>query len=150
MCVLKHLAKQQTGGNSFVDTLFHGLQEQSRLKIRDWLRRFIEVVKIGDLEKKSEAIRVGPNFRQKRSQTRRAGKGWTNGHSEEVKKVCCALSPVPTWETAEWTTACGRRLARCLPSHLQSGMGEFLQRVRGNEQGSQSSPPKWGTSGPRL
>ena len=40
-----------------------GLQEQSRLKILDELRRILEVdtheaVKIGDLEKNSEAIKV--------------------------------------------------------------------------------------------
>ena len=44
-------------------TIFDGLQEQSRLKISNELWRFIEVdnheaVKIGDLEKNSEAIKV--------------------------------------------------------------------------------------------
>ena len=60
-------ANQPTGGDSVADTIF-GLQEQSRLKIVDELRRFAEVdnheaVKIGDPEKNSEAIKVvGPNF----------------------------------------------------------------------------------------
>ena len=44
-----------------MDTIFEGLQEQSRLKLTSELRRFIEVdheaVKIGDPEN-SEAIRV--------------------------------------------------------------------------------------------
>ena len=71
MCDLKLLANQPTGGDSVADTIF-GLQEQSRLKIVDELRRFTEVdnhgaVKIGDLEKNSEAIKVvGPNFDRER------------------------------------------------------------------------------------
>ena len=39
MCDLKLLANQPTGGDSVVDAIF-GLQEQSRLKIVDELRRF--------------------------------------------------------------------------------------------------------------
>ena len=35
----KLLANQQTGGDSFVDTIFEGLQEQSRLKIVNELER---------------------------------------------------------------------------------------------------------------
>ena len=53
------VANQQTGGDSLVDTLFEGLQEQSRLKIMRELRRFSEVANhSGDLEKYSEAINV--------------------------------------------------------------------------------------------
>ena len=63
VCALKFLANQQTGGDSLVDTIFEGLQEQSRMNITNERRRFIEVdnhetVKIGYLEKNSEAIRV--------------------------------------------------------------------------------------------
>ena len=71
MCDLKLLANQPTGGDSVVDTIF-GLQEQSRLKIVDELRRFTEVdnheaVKIGDPEKNSDVIKVvGPNFDRER------------------------------------------------------------------------------------
>ena len=58
----KLLANQQTGEDSVVDTIFEGLQEQSRLKIMHELDNR-EPVKIGDLEKKSEAINmVGPDF----------------------------------------------------------------------------------------
>ena len=45
----------ETGWDKLVDTIFEGLQEQSRLKITNEVRRFIEV---GDLEKNSEAIKV--------------------------------------------------------------------------------------------
>ena len=59
----KLLANLQTGADSFVDTIFEGLQEQSKLKITNELRRFIEVdnqeaVKIGDLKKNWQAIMV--------------------------------------------------------------------------------------------
>ena len=55
-----------------MDTLLGGLQEHRRLKIMDEVRRFIDVdnheaVKIADLEKHSEAIKVGG-----------PGRGWTN------------------------------------------------------------------------
>ena len=61
---LKMLAKQQTGGDSpRGQDLRRFCQEQSRMKLTNELRRFIEVdkneaVKIGDLEKNSEAIKV--------------------------------------------------------------------------------------------
>ena len=56
-----------------MDTLSEGLQEQSRLKITNKLRRFIEVdsneaVKIGDLGKRSSSTR-------RFSRTRPSGKG---------------------------------------------------------------------------
>ena len=62
VCALKVLANQQTGADSLVDTIFEGLQEQNKLKIAHE-RRFVEVdsneaVKIGDLEKNSDAINV--------------------------------------------------------------------------------------------
>ena len=46
-----------------MDTLFEGLQEQSRLKIMDELRRFVKVdsraaLKIGGMEKNPEATKV--------------------------------------------------------------------------------------------
>ena len=49
VCALKLLANQQTGGDSLVDTLFEGLQEQSGLKIMDELMEVDsqEAVKIG-------------------------------------------------------------------------------------------------------
>ena len=43
VCALKLLANQQTGGDSFVDTIFEGLQEQSRLEITTERRRFHRV-----------------------------------------------------------------------------------------------------------
>ena len=57
------VGNQQTGGDSHVDTIFAGLQKQSRLTVRNELGRFIGVdtnegMKIGDLEKNSEAINV--------------------------------------------------------------------------------------------
>ena len=62
MYAFKLLANLPTGGDNLVDSIFIGLQEQSRLKITDEPRRFTEVdnheaVKIGDL-KNSEAIEV--------------------------------------------------------------------------------------------
>ena len=61
VCALKLLANHQ--GESCVDTVFEVLQK-SRVKIVDGLRRVIAVdnhvaVKIGDLEKNSEAITSG-------------------------------------------------------------------------------------------
>ena len=50
-CALKWLANFQMGGSNLVDTIFEGLQEQSRLKITNG-------VKTGDREKNSEAIIV--------------------------------------------------------------------------------------------
>ena len=46
-----------------MDTTFEGLQEESRLKITNELKRFIEVdnqeaVKIGDLERHKEVLKV--------------------------------------------------------------------------------------------
>ena len=63
--------REQTGADNLVDTIFEGLQEQSRLNITNELRRFIEVdnqeaVKIGDLENNSEAINVvRPQFNKR-------------------------------------------------------------------------------------
>ena len=68
VCALKLLANQQTGGDSLVDTLSGGLQEKSRLKMMEELRRFFKVddheaVKIGDLEKYQVVLHVvGSNF----------------------------------------------------------------------------------------
>ena len=57
------VAKQQTGGDSLVDTLFEDLHELNRMKITNELRWCIEVdnhdaEKIGDLQKNWEAIKV--------------------------------------------------------------------------------------------
>ena len=66
------------------DTIFEGLQEQSRLKNMEELRRFMEVdiheaVKIGDLEKNSEAIKVyRPTFNQQVFPARPSEKEWAN------------------------------------------------------------------------
>ena len=83
VCALKLLVNQQTGGDSLIDTLVEGFQDQSRMKIMDELRRFIgvenhTVAKIGDLEKNSVAIKgAGPSFDKERcSQTQRSGKEW--------------------------------------------------------------------------
>ena len=81
-CVLSNCWPSFNLVENLVDTIFEVLQEQSRLKITNELRRYIEVgnhepVKIGDLalwtrfsnreardqEKNSEAIKVfGPNL----------------------------------------------------------------------------------------
>ena len=62
VCALKLLADVQIGVG-LVDSIFEGLQERSRYKVTDELRRFIlvdnhEVVRIGELEQGSEAMRV--------------------------------------------------------------------------------------------
>ena len=62
LCAFKLLANLPTSGDNLVDTIFDGMQEQSRLKRTDEPRGFTEVdnheaVKIGDL-KNSEAIEV--------------------------------------------------------------------------------------------
>ena len=61
--VLKFLANQQLGGDSPVEVLVESLQERSRLKMTQELRRFImvdchEAVKIGDLVKNLESRSV--------------------------------------------------------------------------------------------
>ena len=96
--------------------LVEGLQEQNRLKIMDEVKRSIEVdnheaVKIGDVEKKLEAIRVvGPDFNKEDSHRQRSGKLWTNSHFEK-KKACCAFSSTqPMWERDgdhRWWTRAG-------------------------------------------
>ena len=43
VCALKLLANQQTGGDSLVDMIFEGLQEQNRLNITNAPTSFIEV-----------------------------------------------------------------------------------------------------------
>ena len=85
MCALKQLANLQTGGANLVDTIFQGLQGQSRLKITHEPRRFIEVanheaVKIGDLEKNSEAMKV---VRPKVQQGE-----WANRRGERAGILC--------------------------------------------------------------
>ena len=61
-----------------------GFQEQSRSKIVDELRRSIkvdnhEVVRIGELEKNSKAIKaVGPHIRQEGFPDTALREGWTN------------------------------------------------------------------------
>ena len=68
VCALKVLAIQHMGGDCLVDMIFEGLLEQSRLKITNELRRFIEVntseaARIGDLENNSEATNAArPKF----------------------------------------------------------------------------------------
>ena len=62
-CALKLLAKLQADGDNLVVTIFEGSQEHRRLKITNELRKLTEVdnheaVKIGDLQKHSEAIKV--------------------------------------------------------------------------------------------
>ena len=63
------VAGESADGDSLVDTIIEGVQEQSRLNVTNDLRRFTEVddheaVKIGDLEN-SEAIKVAkPKFEE--------------------------------------------------------------------------------------
>ena len=65
MCGLKLLANLQAGADNLVNSIFWELQGQSSVKLTNDLRRFIEVddrepVKIGELERNSEAIKVVP------------------------------------------------------------------------------------------
>ena len=65
VCALKLLANHQAGGESHVDTIFEGLQEQSRLKLTSELGRFSNnaPVKVGGLEKNSVVLTtVKPEF----------------------------------------------------------------------------------------
>ena len=60
---LKLLANQQKDGDSPVEMVVQGLQERSRLRIMDGLRKFImvenhEAVKVGELEKNMESRKV--------------------------------------------------------------------------------------------
>ena len=52
-----------------------------------------DMVKIGDLEKNSEAIKVvRPNFNKEISRTRPSEKEWANGRCEQEKQERCAPS----------------------------------------------------------
>ena len=82
MC--SQIAEQNAyGGDNLVDHL-EELQEQSRLKVTDESRRFIEVdiheaMQIGELKKNSEAIKwSGPISTERLSRTRSPKKEWTN------------------------------------------------------------------------
>ena len=146
MCDLKLLANQPTGGDSVVDTIF-GLQEQSRLKIVDELRRFTEVdsheaVKIGDPEKNSEAIKVvGPNF--DRENISRGGPNW---HFVEVSKVLSAPSSTPPkWRPTDgdhrWTRT-GTQFVKSSTKASRERNGRTCTTSAWNEQGSQRSKAK--------
>ena len=117
--------------------MFGGLQEQSRLKIMNGLRMFIEVgnhepLKIGDLEKNTREDLPDPAVWE--------GVGEMTLREEGVVRFFINATKV---EADRW----GRGLARSLPSHRQgrrgSGMGELVLQVRGDEPGSQRSSPKW-------
>ena len=140
MCAIKLLAILHAGGANLVDRIFEGLQEQ-RLKITNEIRRFIEVdknevVKIGDLEKNSEAIKVvRPNFNKEifPDATIRAGVG----------ELTLRTGEAGTLRTLMGSHRSLTRLARSLPCQLQgrrwSGMREVVLQVCGGEQGSQCS-----------
>ena len=85
-CAPKLLASLQEGGDNLVDTIFQVLQEAEEL------RRLIEVdnqeaVKIGELEKHSEAIKV-----VRLNCNRRVG---MNSRFERETRECCAPSLTP-------------------------------------------------------
>ena len=130
-----------------MDTIFEGLQEQSRSKPANELRRFIEVdnheaVKIGDLEIYSEAIKVvGPDVDRHFPRRGGPGRGGRIGTSKRRRR-CSALLHQHRHSGGQQmeSTTRGRRLARNLSGHLLerrgSGMGELVAEVRGHEQGS--------------
>ena len=136
-------AHQQTGGDSLVDTLCEDLQEQKKLKKMDELRRFSEVdnhetVKIGDEEKNSAIKAVGPDFNQKGVDelTLRTGE---EGTLRSFTNTAKTRTWGPPLLDEDWHAVCqaiqqGRR---------GTGMGELVLQVRGDEQGSQRSSPKW-------
>ena len=154
-CVLfKVLANLQTGGNHLVDTIFEGLQEQNRLKITSEPRRFTEednheAVKIGDLEKNSEAIEVVKSkFNKKIYQSAAVREGADELTLREGDALLHQHRQCGSQQME--ATAGGRRLARNLSSHPRkrrgSGMGELVLQVCGDEQGCQCSKPKWDAS----
>ena len=141
-CVLSScLANQQTVGGSLVDTIVESLQEQSRMKITNELRRFIEVdnreaVKIGDLEKDSEAIKVDkPKFNKEIHQNAAI---WDAALLHQHHQ-CEGQQMGPPLVDEDWHAV--------LSSHphgpRRSGMGELVQQARGDEQRSQRPPSKW-------
>ena len=104
--------KLQTRTGHLVETMFEGLQEQSRLTITNALRRFVdnhEAVKIVDLEKNSEAIKVVKSKLNRRSSRSRSARG---RRFEKEKQVRCALS-----STLVVSQPMGEPLARNLSCH---------------------------------
>ena len=108
VCAMKLLANLRTGGDNLVDTMFEGLQQQSRLNITDELRRCIEVdtheaVQIGDQEKNSVAIKmVTPKFNKVIFQNVAVRKGVDELTLREGEKgTLSLLSTPPRWEPAD-------------------------------------------------
>ena len=154
LCAFKLLANLPTSGDNLVDTIFDGMQEQSRLKRTDEPRGFTEVdnheaVKIGDL-KNSEAIEVVKSKVNKEiyqsaavregadeltlregdallHQHRQCGSQQMGGHHQLTKIGTQFVKPSTKGvEGAEW---------------------EKNFQVCGDEQGSQCSKPKWDAAG---
>ena len=92
LCALELLAKLQTGGGNPEDTILQGVREQSRLKITNEPRRFIEVddheaVKIGELENCPE-----------RSHPRKGGR--TDASNKRSGNAAHLHQNPPRWGTA--------------------------------------------------
>ena len=103
---LKLLANQQKDGDTPVQMVVQGLQQKSRLRIMDGLRKFISVddhaaVEIGDLGKNIESKKVlKPMFSTDCEQIPEAV--FREGAGEQMKKVHCARSLTPRmWKTKD-------------------------------------------------
>ena len=136
----------QTGGDSLVDTIFDGLQEQSRLNTTNAPRSFHRGghTRGGDLETEVCEAQVQQGDLPARSRPGRGGRVVARRRS---RYVTLRHQHRQRGGQQVGTATCGRRLASSLPSHLQGrpgvGMGELQPRVRGDEQGSERPSPKW-------
>ena len=151
-CVCSQVAGDLAGRAEIASwtTIFEGLQEQSRLTVTNELGRFIEVdsneaVKIG-VEKHSEAITVARHKFDTESFPNaviREGVNELTFREGEEGMQRSIINTAQRGGRQMVTTTCGRRLARCLSSHLQgrrgSGTGELVVQARGVQQGSQRS-----------
>ena len=148
---------QQTGRDGLVDTIFEGLEEQTRLKITIELRRCIEVdineaAKIGDLEKNSQAIKgVSPNvdkasfpnalieegvgeltLREGEEGVQRSFIDTTNAGDSRWR---------PPLEDEDWDAVCQAIYKGVEGAERENLYHKFLKMG----QGSQRSSPKWET-----
>ena len=140
---------RQAGGDTEVDTIFEGLQEQNRLKLTDE-QRFIEVdnqeaVKIGELERNSEAIKLArPKFNKAIFQDATIREGVDDlalrtGESGMLRTFIDTSNVLDGGDHRRWTKMCTN-----LPGLLQGrrGSGELVLQVCGHEPGGQRPQPR--------
>ena len=147
---LKLPASLQKGADNLMDTILEALQEHSRSRITNELRRFIEVnnheaVKIGDSAWNAEAIKVSPTSRRRSSRTRPSGKRWTTRHVRNSRYAALLHRNRAQGRHRSWTRI-GTQFFKPR-GRRGSGMGELVLQVCGDNKGGQCSNSKWKQQG---